>query len=1299
MTEAVTRIIPDKLEVFYSYRIDFFFVSLLLVLSIIYFMAILENDTILLYNELAHGDLRYALTVDEHFHHHLGNLPIHASKLPLLSILYPLQIILGDNAAEKVFTILTLFLAATLVYLANKQFVSRFEGKRGYWLSASCFVGSLVIMYNPWTLDEIHHHYWLVLSLAASYLLIATIDSYMRSKERRNVNRLILIGFSTSIMATQPQGAFIYFLPMLAIYLAVNLIFHRSKILTKHTAKKISILVIITIACNLFWLVPVIQTLTTDRISQSAGDRLSSEESEGFVSYGIVHENVDQLSNHATIENVLKGTGNLRSGIEGGNPDPSIQINNIDLWEGLAFLPLSFIFLFIFLFFFLRRSPIAKDTIHIVVFFIALVILSVILATGSHYNDIYRRVFLDFPFGEVIREPYKFSGLYFVVVSFFASASLYRLDSKSLRKNIVIFSLMVGLILSWGWVGLTGNLNGHLTRALPPYPHDLADVSEYLHREYGINSNQIGGKIFWYPAGEQRSQLQYSSVPELSTTSLPNLKLPQYQLNYINDLITKNDTSFIPLLEFLGVQYLVIREDYMANEDNVESREPLQEVQRSVQNLKTMLHEKMVFESGRFGVYKLNNNSPVSVSHSIYAGTDDLSKVARVANESEYLNNMQLGPFLDDGSLIVLSDSLPPEPSEGAITFVNPSSEHHRPSRYWSTGVINGGWLNSITPYFNNFKINTWQFDYNSDSIFTWGRGSIPSNYTLENAATLTIFDFNSPHEISLWKNNSPEDQAIEHDSNAMRVVLNSSSSRWKTIASPALGVSNDLVYVVKLGIRYDNAEGVQLRLTEYGKNDVMIDSSVMGTIGTGTSDWQDVIFNYSPSSNEVTSIRLSISYGDLTEQPLPNVLWIDSVGIYEVPAHHLVENSISLPFGVQGGNNNNNYKLFVRYLESPQGGLINAMLEDSGSIEINTLSTNSKFVWRDLGEYPLNEGTHTITFANEKGFNAINAILLIPKDQFEVIRGQIQDWVNRNSSTALHIFEGESDMNRNDTTIVGGEASIGDEIVLTNSTAWTQFDVKKGGNYKVWIKGSGIFTVVIDDQKEIVNGTMNGPTFSGSFQLKEGDDSRLEVTPLQDLANITGNSSNVSEDVNGTIDSIWLVSDSNNRLDGLVDDNYGSNISLNQMQAVTTTPISNNLWSSQEYEFELNSNSTKPLIISLAEPFNPNLKAAIYTKDGGGLSKVENLIPLFYSLKSGIYIDSLDTDAKKVVIYDAAAPLQWLAVASFISFGSYILLILSANEKLTSRFKGFVCVLSRLMKQSISKKKNDNNNDTDYNS
>jgi hypothetical protein len=113
--------------------------------------------------------------------------------------------------------------------------------------------------------------------------------------------------------------------------------------------------------------------------------------------------------------------------------------------------------------------------------------------------------------------------------------------------------------------------------------------------------------------------------------------------------------------------------------------------------------------------------------------------------------------------------------------------------------------------------------------------------------------------------------------------------------------------------------------------------------------------------------------------------------------------------------------------------------------------------------------------------------------------------------------------------------------------------------------------------------------------------------------------------------------------------------------------------------------------MISLAEPFNPDLKAAIYTNDG--LSRVENLIPLFYSLKSGIYIeDSLVTDGK-VVIYDARAPLGWFAVSSFISLASYVLLILSANVKLTNTFKGLVYNLIRAMKQRISQNRNNNSN------
>jgi hypothetical protein len=138
-------------------------------------------------------------------------------------------------------------------------------------------------------------------------------------------------------------------------------------------------------------------------------------------------------------------------------------------------------------------------------------------------------------------------------------------------------------------------------------------------------------------------------------------------------------------------------------------------------------------------------------------------------------------------------------------------------------------------------------------------------------------------------------------------------------------------------------------------------------------------------------------------------------------------------------------------------------------------------------------------------------------------------------------------------------------------------------------------------------------------------------------------------------------------------------------------------MWSSQKYEIKLNNNitTTAPLMISLAEPFNPNLKAAIYTKDGG-LSRVENLIPLFYSLKSGIYIDSPATDAKVVIYDDAIVPMGWLfVISSFISLASYVLIVLSANVKLTTGFKGLIYNMDHLLRERISQNKNKNNSNS----
>jgi hypothetical protein len=598
--------------------------------------------------------------------------------------------------------------------------------------------------------------------------------------------------------------------------------------------------------------------------------------------------------------------------------------------------------------------------------------------------------------------------------------------------------------------------------------------------------------------------------------------------------------------------------------------------------------------------------------------------------------------------------------------------------------------MNSITSFLNRSGIKTWQFDYNKGFIFTWGEKYSVSRFNLENAKPITRFDFNSLDEISQWGNSHPKYQSFEleeqpmlglpGEGKAMRVVLNTSNYGWKTITSPAFDVSTDRVYVIKLGMRFINAQDVQLGITEFDKNGVIINSAIVQPPENGYSYWKDIKFSYRPFNKEVTSIRLSISHGDLTRQPLPNMLWIDAVRIYDV-SDQVQENSISVPFKE---NNNNNYKVFVRYLESPEGGRFNAMLEGS-LIQISTLSSDSKFVWKDLGEYNINQGNHNMTFTNERGFNAINTILLIPKDQIEEIKGRIEDWLNQNSSTLMYIFEAESDMNINDKTIADGIQSDSGNLILENSTAWTQFNVRQEGDYRLWIKGSGNFAVAVNDQSEVLNASSNKPLLSKPFRLDQGE-SRLEVTPLQESGKSSNayqsthladdSSNNGSSEVTNVIDSIWLVRDSSYPRES-VDNN---NNSQNRMHLTTT--IAEKGWPSQKYEIKLD-NATTPFTISLAEPFNQDLRAAIYTKDG--LSKTESLLPLFYSLKSGVYIDSPAT-VTKIVIYNAGPPLEWLvAISGFISLAAYILLVLSSNMKLTNRFKGLGYNLNHLIKDRIS--------------
>jgi hypothetical protein len=133
------------------------------------------------------------------------------------------------------------------------------------------------------------------------------------------------------------------------------------------------------------------------------------------------------------------------------------------------------------------------------------------------------------------------------------------------------------------------------------------------------------------------------------------------------------------------------------------------------------------------------------------------------------------------------------------------------------------------------------------------------SRFNLENAKPITRFDFNSLDEISQWGNSHPKYQSFEleeqpmlglpGEGKAMRVVLNTSNYGWKTITSPAFDVSTDRVYVIKLGMRFINAQDVQLGITEFDKNGVIINSAIVQPPENGYSYWYIARRSYKTAS------------------------------------------------------------------------------------------------------------------------------------------------------------------------------------------------------------------------------------------------------------------------------------------------------------------------------------------------------------------------------------------------------------------------------------------------------------------
>ena len=92
--------------------------------------------------------------------------------------------------------------------------------------------------------------------------------------------------------------------------------------------------------------------------------------------------------------------------------------------------------------------------------------------------------------------------------------------------------------------------------------------------------------------------------------------------------------------------------------------------------------------------------------------------------------------------------------------------------------------------------------------------------------------------------------------------------------------------------------------------------------------------------------------------------------------------------------NKDDQYDLFIRYLENFRGGNIKIFLDDNLINEINTQGTDDddKFVWKKILSNNFTKGQHKLTIENANGFNAINTFAVVPNSQFKQVMSAIAD-------------------------------------------------------------------------------------------------------------------------------------------------------------------------------------------------------------------------------------------------------------------------------------------------------------------
>jgi len=514
------------------------------------------------------------------------------------------------------------------------------------------------------------------------------------------------------------------------------------------------------------------------------------------------------------------------------------------------------------------------------------------------------------------------------------------------------------------------------------------------------------------------------------------------------------------------------------------------------------------------------------------------------------------------------------------------------PSEQWSKASTSDPLHAEWHPFLNNFGIENWQSDYGEGIVFTWKVLRIPEKVSPTHDDILIQWTFDNYQELLEWNKYTPEQQfgAIQQlriEQKSLKATLMNSTWGWKTINSPLLPANYRNAYRFEFQIKAENIYKLHATIAEYNAQKELINVHYVRYIGSGSFDWQTITIDYRPENPETKYIQLQIWHGHETTQPLPNIIWIDNVKIYDLK-RFTEPVTLEIPFTLQ---ETNQYIFLTRLFQNQKGGKIQIQL-DNHNYTLNTKDQLNKFTWKQIDTLQLEKGNHKITLTNLEGFNAINLFALIPKQEYQNAQKQLEQTLQ--NKRIIYILEAETDLYHQNTTTsnkYGGEASNGQTLELNQtSKAWNTIEIIKPGNYTLAIRSQGNLTIKIDKKEYKINTTQLDWTYIGPIYLKKGSHT-IEITnPIQ-------------QPQPSQLDVIWLYYTQNKN------ENLKDIFKCNQPPAKI---IKYQKINPTKYEIEVN--ATKPFMLSFAESYDPLWVAYVNGE------KIHS-IPL-YGVINGFYVN-----------------------------------------------------------------------------